>query len=150
MQRVNYIINKNYKLLYLDYLININKFIIFINFEKLKEIQAIFNENIKYFIVNSFYIKKLFMLNFLYLSSYFIFIFMNNIDTFINMVKVLDEKKFGFSYKYCLSNFINRKTFINQLVNFNYIHFVIFKLVYNIIILLFLFLYSIVKFINFK
>lgn len=158
MKTFNYIdlniINKNFRLLYLNYLVSVNKFILFFNYDKLFEIQKLnlIFDDIKCLILNSFNIKHLFISNFYFLSSYVISIFIKNINQFYNIIQLIENKQFFFSFNFCLSKYIDKKIFFNQIYdnNFKFLHYLIFKLIFNIIILILFFFVSIIKFLKYK
>jgi hypothetical protein len=145
----------NYNLLYLDNLIKFNLFIIFFNYNKLtnstllilkNEIQK---EDCISLTLNRNYINKMFCNYFTFLSSYIFCIFINNYFKFKKIINLLNNINFFYSYKKRFSNVVNKNIVINQL-NFNlqYLHYITFKIIFNIIILILYNIISILKFIK--
>jgi len=159
LQNLN-LINDNYNLLQLNYLIENNNFIIFFNYNKLSNLMLLnlknelLKENVRCLVVNSKYIKRLFLVNFFFLSSFIIMICINNLKQFLNIIKILSNIKFFYSFKNCFSNIINNNILFEQykFIKFYYIyiHYIIFKLILNIIIILLYLLISVIKLIKNK
>jgi len=154
------LINANYKLLQLNDLIENNNFIIFFNYNKLSNLMLLnlknelFKENVRCLIVNAKYIKRLFVVNFFFLSSFIIMICVNNLKQFLNTIKILSNIKFFYSFKNCFSNIINNNILLEQykFIKFYYIyiHYIIFRLILNIIIIILYLLISLIKLISYK
>lgn len=161
-------INKNtfnllvsYNVLYLSYLINLNNFIIFFNCNNNNisnlSLLNLKNEISKFgcasFSLNRKVINTLFSANFLFLCSSNFTIYINNFSNFINVVKLLNNIKFFFSFKKYFSNIIvNNNIFEEQLKTFqifNLCHFYFFIILNHIIFFLFYFLIFILNYIKF-
>jgi len=159
LQHLN-IVKANYSLLYLNDLIENNNFIIFFNYSKLSNSMLLnlkndlLKEDVRCLVVNSKYIKRLFVVNFFFLSSFIMLICVSNLKQFLNIIKILSNIKFFYSFKNCFSNIINNNILFeqNNSIKFYYvyIHYIIFKLILNIIIILLYLLISMVKLINYK
>jgi hypothetical protein len=153
------VVYNNYNLLNIYNLFNYNYFIIFLDYKQLKNKDMYLLKNELYELnVNSKILlnkekNKLFNSNFTFLGSNLFCIFIKDIKKFIEISKILIFKKliFFYSFKKKISNYINN----NQLEIlggkvFITIHFLIFKLIKNIIILLLYFLLILIKYINIK
>jgi hypothetical protein len=136
----------NFNLLYFKKLINNSIFIIYFNYDKVsnKFLYGFKNEmskkNLKSFVINSKYIKIMFEGKFKYFSSNMVFIFCNNVLNFIFITKLLNNIKFFYLFNKCFSN--NNFIMIN---NLHFFHFIVFKLLFNLLVAL---LYYIINFIK--
>jgi hypothetical protein len=145
----------NYNLLYLDNLIKLNLFIIFFNYNKLTNYNLLIlkneieKEDCISLTLNRNYINKMFSNYFTFLSSYIFCIFINNYIKFKKIINILNNINFFYSYKKRFSNIVNKNLVLNQL-NFNlqYLHYITFKILFNILILLLYIIISILKFIK--
>lgn len=149
------IINTSYKKIKINNLFYIHEFIIYIKFNEINTLKNKFlNYNIMNFILNDKYIKVLFNLpNFSFLRGEGLLrLFIDNMFTFINIVKILETKQFYYSYKYCFSNMIKGYDILNDYnkynMNYVYIQFILKKKIIKIIILLLFFLIYIIKYIK--
>lgn len=147
----------NYNLLYLDNLIKFNLFIIFFNYNKITNYNLlclkneIAKEDCISLTLNRKYINKIFSNYFKFLSSYIFCIFINNYNKFKKIINLLNNINFFYSYKKRFSNITYKINILNQIncyENFKYLHYIIFKIIFNIIIILLYFIGSIVKFIK--
>lgn len=147
----------NYNLLYLDYLIKFNFFIIFFNYNKLSNTvllnlkNEIQKEDCVSLTLNKNYINKMFLNYFMFLSSYVFCIFINNNLKFFKIIKLLNNINFFFSYKKIFSNIVNKDIVLKQLdlySNLKYLHYIIFKIIFNIIVILLYFILSVLKYIK--
>lgn len=147
----------NYNLLYLDKLIKYNLFIIFFNYNKLSNYNLLIlkNEILKEdcisLTLNRKYINKMFFNYFNFLSSCIFCIFINNYFKFKQIVTILKDINFFYSYKKMFSNITNKTTILNQIniyKNLTFLHYIIFKIIFNIIIILLYYILSIIKFLK--
>ena len=147
----------NYNLLYLDNLIKCNLFIIFFNVHKITNTNLLFlkneisKENCISLTLHKKYIYSIFKNYFSFLSSHIFCIFINNNIQFNNIIKLLSNINFFFSYKKRLSNIINKNNIIQQINSFNnlkFLHYIIFKILFNIIIIFMYFFLNLVKYLK--
>lgn len=147
----------NYNLLYLDYLIKFNFFIIFFNYNKVSNNTLLYlkneiqKEDCISLTLNRNYIDKMFLNYFTFLSSYIFCIFINNNIKFYKIIKLLNNINFFYSYKKNFSNMINRDIMLKQIdlySNFKYLHYIIFKIIFNIIVILLYFILCLLKYIK--
>lgn len=146
----NYIgLKKNFNLLYFKFLIKNSIFIIFFNYNKIsnKDLYELKNEmlkkNIKSFIINTEYMKLLFNENLTFLNANTFCIFCNNIDNFIFISNLLNNINFLYLFnKSFINNKYNKIIFNNNFINF---HFLIFKFLYNIILIILCYIINIIK-----
>jgi len=143
----NYVsIKNNFNLLYFKELTNNSTFIIYFNYNKILSNNLynlkneILKKNLKSFVINSKHIKSIFDKKFKYFSSNMLFIYCNNILDFIFITKLLNNIKFFYSFNKCFSN---NSIVINN--NLYCLHFIVFKLLLNLLIVL---LYYIINFIK--
>ena len=146
----NYIyLKKNFDLLYFKELINNSTFIIYFNCNKIfnKDLYNIINEilkkKLKSYIINSIYIKKMFEKKFKFLNSYVFFIFCNNISNFIFLIKLLNNIKIFYLFNKCFSNLLNNNIKLND--DLNFLHFIIFKLLFNLLIVILFYVINFIK-----
>lgn len=128
------------------------KFIIYINIHNnfiLKN--KILNNNVYNLMLKENYVKALFNIPyFSFLSNNkLLCIFTNDITLFLNIIKLLENKQFFYSYKNCLSNIILNFNVLLEFnkynINYIYIQFIIKKIKIKIILLLFFFLFSLIR-----
>jgi hypothetical protein len=146
----NYIyLKKNFDLLYFKELINNSTFIIYFNCNKIfnKDLYNIKNEilkkKLKSYIINSIYIKKMFEKKFKFLNSYVFFIFCNNISNFIFLIKLLNNIKIFYLFNKCFGNLLNNNIKLND--DLNFLHFIIFKLLFNLLIVILFYVINFIK-----
>lgn len=146
----------NYNLLYLDYLIKFNFFIIFLNYKKLSNNSLLYlkNEiqknNCISLVLNRTYINKIFN-NYFNFLSYILCIFISDNIKFIKIIQLLKDINFFYSYKKNFSNIISKDLINEQLNVFNnlkYLHYNIFKIIFNIINILLYFILGLLKYIK--
>jgi hypothetical protein len=79
-------------------------------------------------------------------------IFINDINIFINIINILENKQFLYSYKNCLSNIVLNSDVLNEYnkyqKNYTFIQFILKKIKIKIIILLLFLLVSLIKYIK--
>lgn len=147
----------NYNLLYLDNLIKFNLFVIFFNYNKLSNYNLLIlkneiaKEDCISLTLNRKYINNMFFNYFNFLSSHIFCIFINNYIKFKKIVILLNTLNFFYSYKKKFSNIVNKTIILNQInfyENLKYLHYIIFKIIFNIIIILLYFITSIVKYLK--
>lgn len=96
----------NYNLLYLDYLLLKNKFIIFLNYNQILKLKInfinlknnILKNNCVSLILNRKSIKKIFLNYFTFLSASIFCIFIDDVIKFINIIKLLNNLNFFFLF----------------------------------------------------
>ena len=149
----NYLnLKKNFDFLYLKELINNSAFIIYFNYNKIsnKDLYNLKNEllkkNLKSFMVESIHINSIFNRNLKFLSSNTFFICCNNISNFLFIAKLLNNIKFFFLYNKYFSNVLSSSLVLNS--NLNNIHFIIFKLIFSLLIIILCHIINLVKSIN--
>jgi hypothetical protein len=150
------IIDISYKKVKINNLFLYSKFIIYIikplnNIFFLKNI--ILNHNLLSLNLKKKYIKSLFnYLNFSFLiNNNYLCIFINDNNKFLDIIKILENKQFYYSYKNCFSNLSISTILLEEYKKYNmnyiYIQFILKKIKIKIIIILLFFLLSIVKYI---
>jgi hypothetical protein len=150
MYKSYFILKKTFNLLYFKYLINSSNFIIFFNYNTLlnkdlyKIKHEIYKRDLKSLIINSQYIENLFEDKFKFFASNIFFVFCNNINDFSFLLNMLNNFKifYLFNKKFC-----NKLSKFDNILcdNINLLHFIIFRLSYNILLLI---LCYIINFIN--
>jgi hypothetical protein len=153
-QKLN-VININCKKMKINYLFLTFKFIIFVNFNNYLFLKnKLINHDLFSLFLKEKYIKYLFNIpHFSFLkNNNYLCIFIDNVIMFINIMKMLENKLFFFSYNKSISNITTNFNILMQYnkynINYVYIQFILKKLKIKIIILLFLFLISIIKYIK--
>lgn len=147
----------NYRKLKIKEFVKNNKFIIFCDLiDDLDLKHKLLNYGILSFTLKKKYIKALFNLphfSFLEGESFFC-IFINNIQNFIAIVNNLENREFLYSYKNSLSNYTSSNNLLEVFnkynKNYDIFHFLFIKKKLKIIILLYLFSISLIKFIKIK
>jgi hypothetical protein len=147
----------NYNLLYLDYLIKFNFFIVFFNYNQLSNIflldlkNEIQKENCVSLMLTHRQTAKIFFNYFKFLSSSIFCIFINDNIKFIKIIKLLNNINFFFTYKKNFSNILNKNNILIQMNFYNnlkYLHFSLFKILFNIIIILLYFILGLLKYLK--
>ena len=135
-------------------------FIIFINIYRLKNDNLIYlkNEvsklNCKNLVINTIFIKKIFhYTNFKFFGTNTLLIFLKDINNFIFFINLLEDTTlFYYSYNKIFGNITQKNIifkFYEQSKNsIIFLHYIIFKILYKIVILLLLLIISLVKFID--
>lgn len=148
---------QNYNILYLNNLINNNNFIIFFNYSQLSNLNLlnlkneIIQENCISLVLNKKYIHKIFSNCFKFLSSHMFCIFISDFNKFLNIIKLLNNITFFYSFKKFFSCILNKDKLLNQFEkykNFQIFHYIIFKLICNIIILFIYYITLIIKYLK--
>jgi len=131
----------------INYLFLYSKFIIFQNVNDIFYLKTfLLKYNIFSLILKERQIKALFnLLNFSFLrGGQYLCVFINNLDLFLNILKVSADKQIFYSYKNNLSNIIPCSGILNFFNKYNnnyiFIFFILKKIKIKVIILLFLFL----------
>jgi len=146
------IINTNYKKIKINNLFLSFKFIIYINLNNQFHLKnKIINNDLYSLSLNEKYIKSIFNIpNFSFLrNNNLLCIFINDKNKFIDIIKLLENKQFLYSYKNCLSNIIFNYEILNQYNKYNknyiFIQFILKKIKIKIIIILLFLLVSLIK-----
>jgi len=146
----------NYNLLYLDYLIKFNLFIIFLNYNKLSNTILLYlkneiqKEDSVSLVLSSYSVNKIFFNYFTFLSSNTFCIFIKDNIKFLKIIKLLNNINFFYSYKKNFSNITNQNNLLEQINffnNFKYLHYIIFKIIFNIILILLYLILSLIRYI---
>lgn len=159
LQTYNYYNNLllNYNILYLNNLINNNNFIIFFNYSQLSNTSLlnlknnIINEGSVSLVLNKRYIHKIFSNSFKFLSSHTFCIFISDFNKFLNVIKLLNNITFFYSFKKSFSGVLNKNIILNQFEkykNFQIFHYILFKVLFNILILILYYITLIVKYLK--
>jgi len=149
-------LNKSINLLYFKELFNTSGFVIYFSYNKLsnRDLYNLKNEilkiGLKSYVANSAFIKKAFDESFQYLNSNVFFIFCNKLLHFIFISKFLNNTNFFCVFNKCISQASNKSIFPLFNSNLNFIHFILFKLLFNILILLLFYVVSLIKSLKIK
>lgn len=139
----------NYTLLQIVKSITINPFFIVLNICNMSnsDLLALKNDLFKYssksLVIKAKYIKVLFSNYFAFIKSACMCIFINDINQFLNIIKILKNSSFYFSFNKCFSNITNSENLLlqhNIYGSFISLHYIIFKLINNIILILLLYI----------
>lgn len=131
-----------------------SKYIIYMNWYYNVELKhKILSYDVCNMILKKKYINNVFnSLNFSFLKNNLLCIFVNDSLLFINIIKILDNKEFFYSYKNSFSNITTNQIIIEEYKKYNnnliYIHLLLKKIIIKIIFLLLFFLITIIKFIK--
>jgi hypothetical protein len=146
------IINTNYKKIKINNLFLSFKFIIYINLNNQFHLKnKIINNDLYSLSLNEKYIKSIFNIpNFSFLrNNNLLCIFINDKNKFIDIIKLLENKQFFYSYKNCISNFVINLNVLDEYQKYNtnyiYIQFILKKIKIKILFLFLFFLISIIK-----
>jgi hypothetical protein len=149
------IISNSYDKKKINYYILNYQYIIFININNVYNLKNILlSYNITSFFLKETYIKSLFFLPiFSFLrNGKFLCIFIKEESSFINIIKIFENKEIFYSYKKSFSNLILNTTILkeynNYKMNYTFIHFILKKLKIKIILLFLFFLISLIKIIK--
>jgi hypothetical protein len=99
----------------------------------------LFKYSSKSMVIKAKYIKVLFSNYFAFIKSACMCIFINDMTQFLNIIKILKNASFYFSFNKCFSNITNSENLLLQhniygsLIS---LHYIIFKLINNIILIL--------------
>lgn len=145
----------NYNILYLYNLLRSNTIIIFVNIQQFTNKNFL---NFKYnitklnvinLILKSEHIKLLFQNAFTFLSAHIYCIFMNDINKFIEIINILNNINFYFSYRKRFSNIVNNINIVGKINKKLYnLHYFIYKIIFNIIIILLYFILNFTKYLK--
>lgn len=150
------VINSNYKKKKINYFFTNFNYIIYINVDN-DNINYIKNKLFSYNIFSIFLkknqIKSIFTLPFSFLNdNKLLCIFINDIKLFINIIKILENKQFFYSYNNCFSNIVFNYNILNEYYKYNenyiFIQFILNKIKIKIIILFLFLLVSLIKYIK--
>lgn len=153
----NYLnLKKNFDFLYFKELINSSAFIIYFNYNKISN-KALYNlkneilkKNLKSFTIETVHVNSIFNCNLKFLSSNTFFICCNNTQNFLFTAKLLNNIKFFFLYNKhfssALSCNVNHNIILNA--NLNNIHFIVFKLVFSLLIIILFHIINLIKSMN--
>lgn len=151
----------NHDILYVNHLVCNNDFIIYIN--NFKSHNSLITVGPFVDLINNFnfdnislvltrkYINKIFNGYFKFLSSNIFCIFISDLYKFLNVIKILKEVPFFYSFKYNFSSLVNANIVLNQVEkykNFQIFHYILFKLIFNIIILMLYYIILIIKYLK--
>jgi len=143
-------LKNNFDLLCFKELIKNSMFIIYFNSNKLSN-KSLYNfkneilkKNLKSAVICSTHIKGVFEGSFQFFNSNTFFVFCNNISNFLFVANLLNNTKFLYFYNKCFNN----NVFNNNLIannNLIFLHFIIFKLLFNIQIILLFYIINFIK-----
>ena len=146
------LINRCYNKLKINNLFLIYDFIIFIKIEQIVFLKnKILNNDIFSLGLQNSIIKTIFKLpNYSFLKGgSFYCIFIKDIQNLINILNILKQKEFFYSFKHCLSNIVIGEIILKQYYKYNmnyiYIQFILKKLIIKIFLIIFFFLISLIK-----
>lgn len=159
LQTYNYYNNLllNYNILYLNSLINKSIFIIFFNYSQLSNTNLlnlknnIINEGSISLVLNKRHIRKIFSSSFKFLSSHTFCIFIPDFNKFFNIIKLLNNVTFFYTFKKSFSCVLNKNIILNQsekYKNFQIFHYILFKILFNILILILYYITLIIKYLK--
>jgi len=103
----------------------------------------LFKYGVKSMVIKAKYIKILFSNYFTFITSSCMFIFINNMTQFLNIIKILKNLTYYFSFNKCFSNITNSVLLLNQYYIYEYyiiFHYIIFKLINNIILIILIYI----------
>jgi hypothetical protein len=135
------LLKKNFDLLYFKELINSSAFIIYFNCSKIsnKGLYSLKNE----MVINSIHIKEAFEKEFKFLGSNMFFIFCSDVLNFLFVSKLLSGIKFFYSFNKRFSSVFNHS--IELSASLVFFHFIIFKLLFNLLIVILFYIISFIK-----
>jgi hypothetical protein len=151
----NYLrLKKKFDFLYLKELINSSAFVIYFNCNKISN-KALYNlkneilkKNLKSFTINTKHIDGIFDGCLKFFSSNTFFICCNNVPNFLFTAQLLNNIKFFFFYNKCFNfNYMLNSSSNSLILNnsLNNLHFIIFKLLFNIIIIILFYIINFIK-----
>src|SRR6201994_5094205 len=146
------VINSNFNKKKINYFFFNFNYIIYINIDNINYIKnKLFYYNIFSIFLKKNQIKSIFTIPFFSFlnDNKLLCIFINDIKIFINIIKVLENKQFFYSYKNCFSNIVFNYNILNEYnkynENYTFIQFTLNKIKIKIIILLLFLLISLIK-----
>jgi len=157
LEQFYYLTNKlidQYSLLHFLHGININSFLIILDTRNLSNnnILDLKTELLKYgsnsLVLKAQYIEILFSNHFEFMKASCLFIFANDIIQFKNVIKLFNNTLFFYSFNKCFSNITNFHMVLYQqqlYENYLIVHYIIFKLINNITLILLLYIMLFIK-----
>ena len=146
------VIHSNYNKKKINFFFLNFDYIIYINANNINYIKNhLLNYNIFSIFLKKNQIKSIFAMPFFSFlnDNKLLCIFINDIKIFINIINILENKQFLYSYKNCLSNIIFNYEILNQYNKYNknyiFIQFILKKIKIKIIIILLFLLVSLIK-----
>ena len=146
------VINSNFNKKKINYFFFNFKYIIYINIDNMNYIKnKLFYYNIFSIFLKKSQIKSIFTIPFFSFlnDNKLLCIFINDIKIFINIIKVLENKQFFYSYKNCFSNVVFNYNILNEYnkynENYTFIQFTLNKIKIKIILLFLFLLISLIK-----
>jgi len=146
----------NYDILRLNSIINQRKVLVLFNIKQqninlvnLKK--SLFQQKCRSGIWRQRLVNKLFSSDLKFLSSSMFCIYIDDFNKLVKVIELLDNINFFFIYNNRFSNIMNKNIFLdiyNRNNKLGFLHFNIFKLLFNIIIILIYFITIIVKYIK--
>jgi len=142
---LSHLLYDNFTLLQIVKSITINKIFIVLNICNMSnnDLLDLKNEIFKYgsnsMVIKAKYIKVLFSNYFSFFKSACMCIFINDMNQFLNIIKILKNSSFYFSFNKCFSNITNSETLLLQYNIYEsliLLHYIIFKLINNIILII--------------
>jgi hypothetical protein len=113
------------------------------NYDILDLKNELFKYGAKSMVIKAKYIKILFSNSFAFIKSSCMCIFINNITQFLNIIKILNNLTYFYSFNKCFSNIINSALLLDQHNIYEYyiiFHYIIFKLINNIILIILIYI----------
>jgi len=143
------ILFNNWTLLQVVKNLMINPFFIVLSLHNISnnDILDLKNELFKYsaksMVIKAKYIKILFSNSFTFIKSSCMCIFINNMTQFLNIIKILKNLTYFYSFNKCFSNITNSTFLLDQHNIYEYyiiFHYIIFKLINNIILIILIYI----------
>jgi hypothetical protein len=113
------------------------------NYDILNLKNELFKYDAKSMVIKAKYIKILFSNSFAFIKSSCMFIFINNMMQFFNIIKILKNLIFFYSFNKCFSNITNSVLLLEEHNIYEYyiiFHYIIFKLINNIILIILIYI----------
>ena len=146
------VINSNFNKKKINYFFFNYNYIIYINIDNINYIKnKLFDYNIFSICLKKNQIKSIFTIPFFSFlnDNKLLCIFINDIKIFINIIKILENKQFFYSYKNCFSNIVFNYNILNEYnkynENYTFIQFTLNKIKIKIILLFLFLLISLIK-----
>jgi|ERR1043165_8327683 hypothetical protein len=152
LNKLHYLSNllfDNYSILQISNNISKNPFIIILNTHCISnnDLLVLKNELFKYntksIVIKAKYIKTLFSNYFAFFKSFCMCILIDDIIKFNNIIKLLKNTMFFFSFNKCISNITNTEILLYQNSIYEHyivLHYIIYKLIYNIIFIILIYI----------
>lgn len=146
----------NYDILRLNNIINQRKVLVLFNIKQhnislINLKKSLFQQKCRSGIWRQRLVNKLFSNDFKFLNSSMFCIYIDDLNKLADVVELLDNINFFFIYNNRFSNIMSKNVFLdvlNKNKKLGFLHFNIFKLLFNIIIILIYFITIIVKYIK--